>query len=137
MAKYFTFGEMLASEVAEDNAIENIPDWESIDNLRNLTERVLEKVREVWGKPIYVNSGYRCEKLNRLVGGAVNSQHKIGKAADITTGSIEGNKRLFALVEQSDIEFDQLIDEYGYQWLHISYDAMKAIQRRQVLHLTR
>lgn len=128
---------MIASEVAEDNAIENIPDWESIDNLRNLTERVLEKVREIWGKPIYVNSGYRCEKLNRLVGGAVNSQHKIGKAADITTGSIEGNKRLFALVEQSDIEFDQLIDEYGYEWLHISYDAMKAIQRRRVLHLTR
>lgn len=135
MAKYFTFAELIASDVAKDKGIDNTPNWAEIDNLRNLTERVLEKVRMLWGAPIVVNSGYRSNNLNVLVGGSANSQHKVGKAADITTGSIEGNRKLFAMLESSNIEFDQLIDEYGYKWLHISYDAMKAVQRRQILHL--
>lgn len=135
MAKYFTFAELIASDVAKDKGIDNTPNWAGIDNLRNLTERVLEKVRMLWGAPIIVNSGYRSNNLNVLVGGSANSQHKVGKAADITTGSIEGNRKLFAMLEESDIEFDQLIDEYDYKWLHISYDAMKVSQRRQILHL--
>lgn len=135
MAKYFTFAEMVASEVAIERGIDNTPDWQSIDNLRNLVEHILEKVRALWGKPIYVNSGYRSEALNRAVGGEHNSQHLKGMASDITTGSIEGNKRLFALIEESELPFDQLIDEKGYKWLHISYDPLKAIPRRETLHL--
>lgn len=135
MAKYFTFSEMIHSDIAKQKGIENIPDWQSIDNLRNLVEHILEKVRAMYGKPIIVSSGYRSDALNRVVGGAINSQHIRGMAADITTGSIDGNRRLFALIEESELPFDQLIDEKGYKWLHISYDPLKAIARRETLHL--
>lgn len=135
MAKYFAFSEMIDSDIAKEKGIENIPDWQSIDNLRNLVEHILEKVRAMYGKPIIVSSGYRSDALNRVVGGAINSQHLRGMAADITTGSIDGNRRLFALIEESDLPFDQLIDEKGYKWLHISYDPLKAIPRREILHL--
>jgi hypothetical protein len=96
-------------------------------------EDCLDKVREMWGKPIGANSGYRSPELNRAVGGARNSQHLRGEAADITAGSKEENRKLFDLIVASDIPFDQLIDESGYKWLHISY--CKDDNRKQVLHL--
>lgn len=124
---------MVASDTAKREGIDNTPSWEVVDNLRTLADEVLDKVREMWGRPIIVNSGYRCDKLNKAVGGSAKSQHRMGKAADITTGSVEGNRQLFAMIERSNIPFDQLIDEYGYKWIHISND--KTRRRRQVLHL--
>lgn len=124
---------MVASDTAKREGIDNTPTWEAVDNLRTLADEVLDKVREMWGRPIIVNSGYRCEELNKAVGGSAKSQHRMGKAADITTGSVEGNRQLFAMIERSNIPFDQLIDEYGYKWIHISND--KTRRRRQVLHL--
>lgn len=131
MARYFTFSELIASETAKRKGVANIPNWEQIDNLRALADEVLDKVRLLWGEPIYVNSGYRSEALNALVWGKPTSQHLRGQAADITTGSVEGNRQLFGMIEQSDIAFDQLIDECGYTWLHISYSDNP---RRNVLH---
>lgn len=93
----------------------------------------LDPIRELWGKPIGVNSGYRSPELNRAVGGKTTSQHQRGEAADITTGSVEGNRKLFELIQASGIEFDQLIDENGYKWLHVSYVSRG--NRKQVLHL--
>lgn len=133
MAKYFTLGEMCKSEVALQKNIKNTPDLETIERIDALMEECLDKVREMWGKPIGVNSGYRCYELNKAVGGAKNSQHLRGEAADITTGSKENNRKLFDLIVASDIAFDQLIDESGYRWLHISY--CKSDNRKQVLHL--
>lgn len=86
----------------------------------------------MWGRPITVNSGYRCPALNAAVGGVVKSQHLTGEAADITTGSREGNRVLFEKISRSGVPFDQLIDESGYSWIHISYSSRN---RRQVLHL--
>ena len=134
MAKYFTFGELCKSDVAMQKRIENTPtDAETIEHLNTLMDECLDKVRELWGKPIGVNSGYRSPELNRAVGGAKNSQHMRGEAADITTGCKAHNKRLFEMICASDIEFDQLIDESGHKWLHISY--CKGDNRKQVLHL--
>lgn len=124
---------MCKSEVALQNNIKNTPDLETIERIDALMEECLDKVREMWGKPIGVNSGYRCYELNKAVGGAKNSQHLRGEAADITTGSKENNRKLFDLIVASDIDFDQLIDESGYRWLHISY--CKVYNRKQVLHL--
>lgn len=129
MAKYFTLGELCKSDVA----VENTPDNTTIERLNALMDECLDKVREMWGKPIGVNSGYRSYELNKAVGGAKNSQHLRGEAADITTGSKENNRKLFDLIVASDIPFDQLIDESGYRWLHISY--CKDYNRKQVLHL--
>lgn len=133
MAKYFTLGELCKSEVAVANRIENTPNNETIARINALMDECLDKVRELWGKPIGVNSGYRSAELNRAVAGAKNSQHLRGEAADITTGTKENNRKLFDLIVASDIPFDQLIDESGYKWLHISY--CKDYNRKQVLHL--
>ena len=133
MAKYFTIGELCKSDVALQKRIENTPDNTTVERMQALMVKCLDKVREMWGKPIGVNSGYRSAELNRAVGGAKNSQHLRGEAADITTGSKDNNRKLFDLIVASDIPFDQLIDESGYKWLHISY--CKDYNRKQVLHL--
>ena len=133
MAKYFTIGELCKSDTAVEKRIENTPDNTTIERLNALMIECLDKVREMWGKPIGVNSGYRSAELNRAVGGDENSQHLRGEAADITTGSKDNNRKLFDLIVASDIPFDQLIDESGYRWLHISY--CKDYNRKQVLHL--
>lgn len=133
MAKYFTIGELCKSDGALQKRIENTPDNTTVERMQALMVKCLDKVREMWGKPIGVNSGYRSAELNRAVGGAKNSQHLRGEAADITTGSKDNNRKLFDLIVASDIPFDQLIDESGYKWLHISY--CKDYNRKQVLHL--
>ena len=74
---------------------------------------------------------YRSAALNRKLKGVPNSQHLSGEAADITTGSIAGNKQLFELVQSLNLPFDQLIDEKGLRWVHVSY--RKENNRRQVL----
>ena len=133
MAKYFTIGELCKSDVAVEKRITNTPDNTTIGRMNALMEECLDKVREMWGKPIGVNSGYRSYELNKAVGGAKNSQHLRGEAADITTGTKENNRKLFDLIVASDIPFDQLIDESDYKWLHLSYCT--DYNRKQVLHL--
>lgn len=133
MGQFFTIGELSRSQTADRNGIKNEPNSGHKINLNKLIDNVLDPLRSAYRKPIYVNSGYRCESLNRLVGGAKNSSHLYGKAADITAGSKEENKKLFELVQQLGLEFDQLIDEYKYKWIHISYN--EDFNRNQILHL--
>jgi hypothetical protein len=133
MAKYFTLNELTRSETALARGIDNTPPAEAAARLETLARRLLDPVRELWGAPIAVNSGFRCPRLNEAVGGARSSGHLRGEAADITTGTREGNKRLLDLIAGSGLEFDQLIDERGYSWLHLSY--REGANRQQILHL--
>jgi hypothetical protein len=89
-------------------------------------------LREWYGKPIIVNSGYRCEALNKAIGGAKSSQHMLGEAADITVGSKEENEKLFDYIKDN-LEFDQLINESNFSWVHVSYREGRL--RKQVLEL--
>lgn len=130
--QYFTIRELTASSTARTKGIDNTPNAQVRANLTELIDKVLDPVRRIWGRPITVNSGYRCPALNAAVGGVVKSQHLTGEAADITTGSREGNRVLFEKISRSGVPFDQLIDESGYSWIHISYSSRN---RRQVLHL--
>lgn len=93
--KYFSIKEMTKSNTATAKGIDNTPDQTITDNLTKLIEAVLDPLREWYGKPIIVNSGYRCEALNKAIGGAKSSQHMLGEAADITVGSKEENEKLF------------------------------------------
>lgn len=131
--KYFTIHELTKSATAKAKRIDNTPNEEARANLVLLVERVLDPLRSVWGRPIVVNSGYRSEKLNNAVGGVSTSHHCRGMAADITTGTRENNQKLFELAIRLDLPFCQLIDEKGYQWVHISYN--KDDIRKEVLHL--
>ena len=110
MSKYFTLNEMTKSKTAKEHNINNTPtDPRIISNIEYTMDR-LDVIRELWGSPIYVNSGFRSQKLNKLVKGSSRSFHLQGLAADLTTGSREGNKRLFSLI-RAKFQFDLLIDE--------------------------
>ena len=121
MTKYFTINELIRSDTARRNGIDNIPSQVVTLRLGQLIEKVLNPLRELWGAPIIITSGYRSTLLNDMVGGAKNSQHITGNAADLTTGSRKDNRRLFEMVRSSNIPFDQLILENGGEWIHISY----------------
>ena len=132
LSKNFTVNELTNSDTAERLGIDNTPNADTLENLQFLVDNVLQPLRDMYGRPITVNSGYRCPELNKAVGGSKNSQHIRGQAADITAGSKSENKHLFNLVLDNGIPFDQLIDEKNYSWLHISYNNNC---RRQILHL--
>lgn len=118
--KYFTIDELTRSATARELGISNEPTPEVRENLIALVDNVLDPLREAFGKPIIVNSGYRCAELNKAVDGAPTSQHMRGEAADITTGTREGNKWLFDYIRKK-LPFDQLINENNYSWIHVSY----------------
>jgi hypothetical protein len=137
MGKYFTFFELVKSNTAEKNGINNTPhEEEIIHNIEELID-ILDQLREAWGSPIRVSSGYRCEKLNKLVGGSTTSSHLFGFAADLVpvNGLIDD---FFEFVKKyflsKDIAFDQIIDEYsgGSHWVHIGYKNSKGEQRKQI-----
>lgn len=134
MGKYFSIAELTKSSTAIKKKINNTPTKEVENNLNQLIDNILDPLREAWGQPIIVGSGYRCEALNRAVGGAAHSQHKLGQAADIHTksDSKEDNKKLFELIKQLKLPFDQLINEYNYNWIHVSYSPRN---RRQILNI--
>lgn len=139
--KYFTIDELCASDVAWARNIPNHPTSEARENLTRLIDRVLDPIREAWGGPVTVTSGFRAQLLNKAVGGVSTSQYLLGEAADITVGSPDLNKRLFDLVvslqKEGKIAFDQLIWEKGSaagpDWIHVSY--RQGSNRNQILHL--
>lgn len=131
--KYFTIKELTRSDKAEEHGIDNTPTKEAREKLVALVDNVLDPLRDMYGKPITVNSGYRCPQLNAAVGGAKNSQHMSGEAADITAGSKEENKKLFELIRKN-LSFDQLLNENDYSWVHVSYVSPEK-NRGQILSL--
>ena len=126
--KYFTMTEMYGSATAKAKGIDNTPPAAVRVNLSALVENILDPLRKAYRKPITVNCGYRCQELNKAVGGVATSQHLTGQAADITGGSPEENKKLYNLIKK--LPFDQVIYEFGGQWVHVSYSVRK---RREAL----
>lgn len=119
--KYFTIRELTKSLTADVKGIDNTPTPEIERNLTSLVDNILDPLRELYGKPITVNSGYRCPEVNKAVGGSATSDHVKGFAADITGGSKEENERLFNIIKHN-FHFSQLIDEKNFSWVHVSYN---------------
>lgn len=123
--KYFCIEELTSSATALREGIDNRPSEYAYHLLHVLVEQLLDPIREAWGGPIVVSSGYRCKELNELVGGAKHSHHLIGCAADLICGNRNDHRRLFKLIlqlrEEGKIRFTQLIAEENFRWIHISY----------------
>ena len=124
---------MERSDTAVRHAIDNTAPESARKNIAVLVDKVLDPLREAWGKPISVTSGYRCPELNRIVGGSKTSHHMRGMAADITTGNRVENRKLFQLIMDLKLPFTQLIDEKNFSWVHVSLDQEDV--KRQVLRL--
>ena len=129
--KHFTISELLHSATALKNKLWNGAPKEAEENLRALVDEVLDPLREAYGKPVRVSSGYRCPKLNRLVGSSPNSQHTRGEAADIqpVVGN-EGDLDELARILIANGKFDQLI--LYPTFIHVSYKRL-GWNRKQIL----
>ena len=125
MGKYFTIEELTKSDTAKKEHIDNTPNDEQVGYLNALIDNVLDPLREAYGSALHVNSGFRCDALNRLVGGVKNSHHRCLNgyaAADITTRNKKENKVVFDLARQLNLPYCELGNESNYSWIHISYN---------------
>lgn len=111
--KYFTLKELTCTSTGLPNKAPKVV----IERLVALVTNLLDPLREKYGKPIRVSSGYRSPAVNKAVGGVKNSQHLLGEAADL---QCDNNKALFELIK-AEFDFDQLIWEHGGKWVHVSY----------------
>lgn len=145
LSKNLELSEVTRSETAKRKGISNMPTPEHIENFKKLAENVFQPIRDHFGVPIRISSGYRSEALNKAIGGAgkvvngkyvASSQHCKGEAIDIDMdGSSITNKQVFDFIKEH-LPFDQLIWEFGTStnpdWVHVSFDS-EGKQRKQVL----
>lgn len=117
---YFTMSELIHSDTAISHNINNMPDINSLDNMLDLIHYVLNPIRERIKKPMIITSGYRCKKVNELIGGKPTSQHTKGQAVDFVIAGIKPAE-IVHFIRNMYIEYDQLINEYD-KWVHISFN---------------
>ena len=123
LTEHFTLEELCRSRTARRQKIPNVPLGCHIMRLKNLCEKVLEPTRQHFGVPLVVTSGYRCEAVNRMVGGSATSQHRQGEAADFQIeGCAPGMREVWQWMKEN-VPYDQLILESrkdGTRWIHVS-----------------
>jgi hypothetical protein len=133
ISKYITYLEATTSQTATRKGIVNTPGDKELINMQLVGIRVFDIVREHFKTPLRVSSFYRSLLLNNSIGGARTSQHVKGQAIDIQgTGDIT-NKMIFDYIKDN-LDFDQLINEYNYSWVHVSY-VSKEKNRKQILNI--
>ncbi len=137
LSKNLNLAEVTRSETAKRRKIDNAPTDEHIENLRILAANIFQPMRDHFGKPIYISSGYRSEALNKAIKGSKTSQHCKGEALDIDNDNANNgvtNRDIYEFIRDN-LKFDQLINEFPVKgnpsWVHVSYS--KTQQRNQVL----
>jgi len=120
ISKHISYDEATMSPTALRLKITNEPTGAILENMKLVAEKCFEPLREWYGKPLKINSFYRCTLLNSAVKGSPTSDHIKGCSIDLTGGSKEENKKLHDWCRDN-LKFDQLINEYNYSWVHISY----------------
>jgi Peptidase M15 len=122
LTKSFQLWEFMVSVTADRNGIDNTPNAKEIDHLTTLCKTILQPARDALG-PLRISSGFRSEKLNDFVGGASNSDHRLGFAADVIPITA-GTRQLAEWVVKNVSQFDQVILEFGTvqnpNWIHLS-----------------
>lgn len=120
ISKHISIEEATVSNTALRLGIDNTPPNDVLEAMKAVSINCFEPIRKWYGKPIRVNSFYRCPALNKAVNGSPTSQHVKGEAIDISAGSKEENKKLYEWAK-ANLIFDQLINEYDFTWIHISF----------------
>ena len=132
LSKNFVLSEITRSNTAKRLNISNGPDKEHLRNLQILIRDLIQPMRDALG-PIRITSGYRSPQLNRAIGGSRKSQHCKGQALDLQfwKDGVMCNKEIYNWVISSGIEFDQMINEFDFAWIHISLKDQE--NRKQIL----
>ena len=139
LSKNFSLAELTKSQTATRKGIDNEPSTEHVENLIHLAETVLQPIRDEFGRPVVISSGYRSPELCEAIGSSTKSQHARGEAADFEIPGVD-NKELATWISKN-TEFDQLILEFYDEgdpisgWVHCS--AVKEGSRAQVLKATK
>lgn len=135
LSKNFSLEEMCRSNTARVRGLPNVPNAEQVKNLQQLCENVLQPLRDLLGKPVVINSGFRSQAVNMAVGGAKNSQHMKGEAADIKCKDYPYAKKIYAWI-MDNLEFDQVILERKGKsvWVHVSFRT-NGKNRQQALQI--
>ena len=136
ISKHLSLAEVSRSETAKRKGINNTPSGEHLENFKKLAENIFEPIREHFGVPIHISSGYRSKELNAAVGGSATSQHCQGEAIDIDMQDTSiTNAQIFNYIKDN-LNFDQMIWEFGNDsnpdWVHVSYESTGK-QRKQIL----
>jgi len=132
LSKNFVLSEVVRSNTAKRLGITNEPKKEHLKNLQRIVTNILQPLRDDLG-PIRISSGYRSPSLNRAISGSNKSQHTKGQALDIQFWK-EGqmcNKEIYDWIVGSGLDFDQMINEFDFSWIHLSLRESK--NRKQVL----
>jgi hypothetical protein len=132
LSKNFALSEITHSNTAKRLGIDNEPTETHLQNMQHLVDNLIQPLRDAVG-PIRVSSGYRNPELNRAIGGSRSSQHCKGEALDLQfwqNGKMM-NELIYEWILDSGIEFDQMINEFDFAWIHIS--LKKKGSRNQVL----
>jgi len=141
LSKNLTLAEVTKSTTAKRLGIDNTPDEWTTENLRQVAINIFQPLREAFGCPIYVSSGYRSAELNTAIGGSSRSQHVEGRALDLDADVYGGctNSQVFNWIKEN-VDFDQLIWEFGDDdnpdWVHVSY-VYDGINRKRCLKACR
>lgn len=132
LSEHFTLIEFTRSQTASRYGIDNTPNEEQLENLKTLAKGLEDVRTKLDSNPINISSGFRCEALNDRLGSRRTSRHILGLAADFTCDRYGDVKRVFNVLKDSSIGFDQLILEYD-SWIHISFPKKGEEPRRQIL----
>jgi zinc D-Ala-D-Ala carboxypeptidase len=138
LSEHFDLNEFTRSDYAKRNGINNLPNAEQTDNIRELCINVLEPIRKHFQIPILISSGFRSKALNTAIGGTKNSQHTTGEAVDIDhdlSANVVSNRMIFDFIK-SNLTFDQMIAEFPKKgnpdWVHVSF-VSGSKNRNQIL----
>lgn len=139
LSNNLTLAEVTKSATAKRKGISNEPTIEHLENLKALALNIFQPLRDYFGVPITVSSGYRSADLNKLIGGSTTSQHCKGEAIDIDVYGNLTNADVFSYLREH-TNFDQLIWEFGDEkqpdWVHCSYKRLGR-NRGEVLRAVR
>jgi hypothetical protein len=133
ISKHISTAEATESATALRLGIKNVPNEVELEAMKYVAENLFEPIREWYNSPIKINSFFRCVALNKAVKGSLTSGHVLGNSIDISGGNKVENKKIFDFIKTSGLDFDQVINEYDFTWIHIS--LKKTGNRKQVLKI--
>jgi len=135
LSKNFKLAELTRSATADRLGVANTLNENEVKNLEMLAERVLQPIRDLFGVPVSITSGFRNEQVNRAVGGVETSQHRSGQAADFRVSGLNAREAFNRIIASGTIPFDQIIlyDDGRNNFVHASFNPQRAKQRGEIL----